>query len=154
MTYWIPLSVGSIKNCQALVDVLATFYMATFPTTSLLFLLRVRAIYAGHKWITAFFVICWLALTGLAIPLPFSLFGSRIGMTSHCIDTGGNIISPAPIIASAVFDSFVFLFISWRLLNNSMTGDSLSEKMKAFWSKDGLPALSRALLYSGQVYYL
>lgn len=120
----------------------------------MLFLLRVRAIYAGNKFVTGFFVLCWLALTGLAITLPLSLYGSHIGPTSHCIDAGAKPITPAPIIAAAVYDSLIFFFISWRLLNNTMAGDSLREKSRAFFGKGGLPALSRALLYSGQVYYL
>lgn len=148
------LTVGAVENCQGLLTGLACVYAFTFPATSLLFLLRVRAIYNGRKLVTAFFVICWIALTGLSITLPFHLHGTRIGPTSHCMDTERQAITPAPIIASAVFDSLVFIFISWSLLGNSLSGDGIQEKARLFFGRSGLPALSRALLSGVQVYYL
>lgn len=81
------LTVGAVENCQGLLTGLACVYAFTFPATSLHFLLRVRAIYTGRKLVTAFFVICWIALTGLSITFPFHLHGTRIGPTSHCMDT-------------------------------------------------------------------
>ena len=139
-----------------LLKTLAAAFSATFVITPVLFLLRIYAVFLGHPVVVGFFVFCWLGVVGSSITIPFSLSGAQIGPTDHCVDTDAKPFSSAGIIASTAFDPLVFIFISWRLLDNAVTGNSIREKVKAFFGLGGgvLPALSKALLSSGQVYYL
>ena len=59
-----------------------------------------------------------------------------------------------PVIANAIHDTLVFLAISYRIISYTAIGDSWSARVKSFFTADGLPRLSRALLQSGQQFYL
>jgi hypothetical protein len=65
-----------------------------------------------------------------------------------------HIYTIVPIILTAVNDTFVFLAISHRMLSSAMVGRTWSARAKSFFTGDGLHQLSKALLQSGQVYYL
>lgn len=85
---------------------------------------------------------------------PLALFGAHIGPTNHCTDKDVKPFSSAPIVASTVYDSLVFISISWRLSNGAVVGESWRDRLRAFYGGGALPVLSKGLLQSGQVYYL
>ena len=60
----------------------------------------------------------------------------------------------APIILTAVNDTFVFLAISYRMVSLSTVSGTWTARAKAFFTGDGMYHLSKALLHSGQIYYL
>ncbi|KAG6329410.1 hypothetical protein ID866_9679 [Astraeus odoratus] len=51
------------------------------------------------------------------------------------------------------FDTLVYIAITWRILTTHRREPGQS-CWKAFWRREALPRLSRALLQSGQQYYL
>jgi hypothetical protein len=59
-----------------------------------------------------------------------------------------------PLIAHFAFDTLVFFAISLRIVSFSIVGDTFGARMRSFFRGDGLPNLSRSLLYGGQLYYL
>jgi len=58
-----------------------------------------------------------------------------------------------PLIAHFAFDTLVFFAISLRIVSFSIVGDTFGARMRSFFRGDGLPNLSRSLLYGGQLYY-
>lgn len=146
---------GSIPNCQIVSTTIATAYAVAIPSTLLLFLFRIFAVFNGEPAVRYLFVFLWTAVLGCAMSFPFALFGAHIGPTNHCTDKGVKAFSSAPIVASTVFDSLVFIFVSWRLLNSdAAVGDSWRDRLKTFYGGGALPTLSKGLLQSGQIYYL
>jgi hypothetical protein len=59
-----------------------------------------------------------------------------------------------PIIVTAVNDTLVIFAISYRMLSSAMIRSTWRARTKSFFTGDGLMLVSRALLQSGQVYYL
>jgi hypothetical protein len=59
-----------------------------------------------------------------------------------------------PIIANAIYATLIFLAISYRIISYTTIGNSWTSHAKSFFTADGLPRLSRALLQSGQQFYL
>jgi hypothetical protein len=53
-----------------------------------------------------------------------------------------------------VNDTFVFLAISYRMVSSAMVKSTWKARTKSFFTGEGLLYLSKALLQSGQVYYL
>ena len=104
------------------------------------------------QWIFSFL---WLGVLGSALTLPFALHGENIGPTKFCFYS---FLEPydasAWMVASTVFDTVVFLTISWKLSIDQMTGTIFRDKVKQFFGGRTLPTLSRGLLQSGQLYYL
>jgi hypothetical protein len=57
-------------------------------------------------------------------------------------------------VANSIYDTLIYLAISWQLASFSMAGDGWKDRLRSFVSGDGLLGLSKALLQSGQIYYL
>jgi len=70
------------------------------------------------------------------------------------MDIPGPSYGSAPIILNAVNDTLIFIAISYRILmHTAYPGDSWWARAKLFFTADGLPRLSKALLQGGQLYY-
>jgi len=54
----------------------------------------------------------------------------------------------------AIYDTLVFLAISFRILSYTVVGDTFEARVKSFFRGTGLPSLSRSILQGGQLYYL
>lgn len=141
-------------------------------STSFLFLIRVRAVYLESKRITSFFGVLWLIVIALVIltnvSIRASMFQGRtfppdLALIAHSLDhfpssrncalheTG---ITPLPSYAVFVYDSLVFLAITCRLAADAVTGDDLRSRVISCMNGKGLHRVSKALLKSGQLYYL
>lgn len=98
-----------------------------------------------------------LILTYLSVTLYDAVTGvpevGHVLDSNHCAiilrgRTGG-----ASYIAIALYDTVVFLAISWRVLSDLKTGNSWKSRVISFFTGMGLFKLSRALLRNGQLYY-
>jgi hypothetical protein len=79
----------------------------------------------------------------------------RIPYTRRCTEGILNFAFTAvPVILTAVFDTLVFLAISYKMVSISMADNNCSAHVRSFFRGDGLHKLSKSLLRSGQVYYL
>lgn len=148
------LLVAPVHSCETFTVVIVTGYSIAIPASTFLFLLRVRAVFRTEPAIQWLFSFLWLGVLGSALTLPFALHGAHIGPTNYCIDSGVRSFGSAGMVASTIYDSLVFLAISWKLSNNAMQGLTFREKANIFFGGKALPALSRGLLQSGQIYYL
>jgi hypothetical protein len=122
------------------------------PAASGLFFIRLSAIYSRDKYIMALFGSCWLVILGIFV------FDSAEGIMQcsnedslQCFTVQG--IDAWGYIATAVYDTLMYLAISWRLASFA-TADRWQDRLKSFITGDGLGWLSKILLQSGQAYYL
>jgi hypothetical protein len=148
------------------------FFAIGGSATSLLFFLRVRAVYSRSKIITAFFGVLWLGIAGTSILIMLGITGSEsfcclsyrdfecdnrsgnhIPYTRRCMEKPPHKYVTVPIVLTAVNDTLVFLAISYRMVSSAMTSSTWSARARLFFTGEGLHQLSKALLQSGQIYY-
>jgi hypothetical protein len=99
----------------------------------------------------------WLSVLTGAILVPFAIRGSarHIGPTKFCIQLDVQAYGPAvATITSSVFDTIVFVSISYRIITGYNYGCGVRALARAFSRGEGLPTIAKALLQSGQQYYL
>lgn len=131
----------------------APFCLASNACSSYLFLQRVRAIYADSPRVRLLFSAFWfiLCLSGITM-----ILGSKptfIPGTHHFRDAGISPILELGIFTAILFDSSVFLAISYKVVSTHALVDDQIQWYSAVSGK-ALPPLSRAVLRSGQQYYL
>ncbi|KAJ6507466.1 hypothetical protein DFH09DRAFT_1375008 [Mycena vulgaris] len=145
--------VANVGNCQAVQVALGCCFAVAVPATASLFVFRIAAVFNANKPIVLFFIIAWLVTLGASILVPFAITGAHIASTSRCISVEVKPFAAAGTIANAVTDTLIFIALSWRLTLNGMS-PGLSGRSRSFIRGQGLPKLSKALLKSGQLYYL
>lgn len=84
----------------------------------------------------------------------FDASAINIGTTGYCINVAYNSFGAAAGFTPLIHDTIVFFAISWRILMNSSADHGVSSLYEVFTTGKHLPALSRALLKDGQLYYL
>ncbi|KAF8160223.1 hypothetical protein K438DRAFT_1860027 [Mycena galopus ATCC 62051] len=139
-----------VGACRALDLGLQSLYPVAIPSTSLLFFFRVRAVYDGARTITIIFGLMWITELATCIIVPFATGGVNIEPTRYCIVSEVPSYSGAVGMVPAVFDTAVFIAISYKLVGNAYIE---TERVRAFFTGAYLPSLSKSLLVDGQVYY-
>ena len=135
------------------------FYCGVLVFTSLLFFFRIRAVFDGNPWITAFFAGLWLAVLGGCLAyivdvLKPVLVNPASNATIICLKSGNNLFVSATIIIPLINDTLIFLAITWSLSRNSYEPYTLKNGVKISIFGDHLPVFSQVLLQDGQAYYL
>ena len=74
--------------------------------------------------------------------------------TATCGRQGVDPYAAEITIIGFIYDTLVFLAITWRLSRNSYDPYTLQSGIKFFIFGDRLPAFSKAFLRDGQAYYL
>lgn len=124
------------------------------PANALLFLLRVNAVYHDFRLAKCGFIFLWslvFILTSLTAPWGFE--GLNIGPTQFCTVSGVAKFEAAVFVTMTMFDTAVFLSITVRVLSLS-SATTLRSRVKAFTKGQGMSELTKALLQTGQLYYL
>ncbi|KAH7915813.1 hypothetical protein BJ138DRAFT_1140948 [Hygrophoropsis aurantiaca] len=144
---------GPVDDCAALMLTICIAWIATSACSSFLFLKRVQAIFLQQRMVFHAFILLWIASVGVSIVVPFGSHAGPLADTKHCINTGEAHYVVAAIIMQLVFDSLVFLAISYKLASSRHNS---GEKIpwKKIFSGRALPRLSKAVLQGGQQYYL
>jgi hypothetical protein len=142
-------------RCQAFDLALGVIYPVAIPSTSLLFFFRVRAIYGHTRPVTIIFGLMWTAVLATSILVPIAARGTNIGPTRYCIIGEVADYAGAVGLAPGVFDTAIFLAISYKLVQNThVEHPSWKQKARAFFTGAYLPSFSRSLFVDGQIYYL
>jgi len=141
-------------NCLVLQKMVCVLYHVAFSSTSLLFFLRIRAVFNEDKLVVAFFFVLWLAVSVGSLTIAIIDNAVHFGPTQDCRGTSSMPYSSAAPIAYAVNDTFVFLAISWKLLKNAGLEPSHKSSLKSKVLGENLPAFTRVMLQDGQIYYL
>ncbi|KAF7334212.1 hypothetical protein MSAN_02382500 [Mycena sanguinolenta] len=124
--------VAPVENCNALLLGFSISSVLTQTATATLFFLRVVAV----------------------SPFRSELAGAHIGPTMQCITTAVPHTIELAAIMSLINDTAVFFAINYRILVHTIEADSSMARLRVFLGGKGLSALSRALLQSGQHFYL
>ncbi|CAL1707946.1 unnamed protein product [Somion occarium] len=122
------------------------------PYNALLFFIRVRGVFLDSRKISAGFLVLWL-LTLSALSEPFGFQASHIGPTPYCIVVNVSKFTSIGFITVTLFDTSVFVGITLRMLSFSFE-NTWRGRLKMFLSGKGMGHVSRALLQTGQLYYL
>lgn len=147
-------SAAPLPNCEVVKKTICVLYHVAFSSTSLLFFLRVRAVFKENKYIVICFFCLWLSVLGGSLTIATLGDAVHLGPTRYCRAINVKAYAIAAPITFAVNDTFVFLAISWRLMTNSMPDHKDKISFKSVILGEYLPAFSRALLNDGQIYYL
>ncbi|KIK55457.1 hypothetical protein GYMLUDRAFT_138129, partial [Collybiopsis luxurians FD-317 M1] len=139
-----------VSNCK-LVYLVDSFYPIATAGSCFLFFLRARAVYITHNYIVAFFALLWVSLLATCLTVPFSTIVANIGDTPYCVVIFFKDFATSSIITATVYDTAIFLAISYKLMSHSLTQD---HGLRARILGRNLPAFSRGMLRNGQKYYL
>lgn len=144
---------GPKYSCKIVLCITNSFYVLALVMTNSLFLLRIHAVYLDKPSVLAFFRLSWIATLACSILIPLSAKAEYSEATDICSVSSGNIPSAASLILTTVFDTLVFLAMSWRLSSMTMVVDTTQNRIRAAVRGEGLPRLSTILLHEGQIYY-
>ncbi|THU78876.1 hypothetical protein K435DRAFT_769060 [Dendrothele bispora CBS 962.96] len=150
------------QNCQTLMLTSTSLSAIALSTVTLLFFLRLRAIYEDNRPVVGIFFILWLGNVACVsmIPLIFkAATPSNIQGINYCIAESIRIRNASiPAIGALVHDTCVFIAISYRLLKNSTVnnfqGATFETVTKTFILGKNLPKFSKVLFRGGQLLYL
>jgi len=98
----------------------------------------------------------WLSVVGGTLTTPFTTTVQNLGPTKYCIETALKSFISVSTITPAVYDTFVFAAITWKVASNSYADEQTGQVgllRSAIFGKY-LPAFSKGLLQDGQIYYL
>ncbi|KAJ6568812.1 hypothetical protein B0H19DRAFT_1024113 [Mycena capillaripes] len=151
---WAIFLTYPVGRCVTLGMILDCLYPIVIPSTSLLFFHRVRAIYDGRRAVTLVFGFLWIAELAACIGVPISTKATNIGPTRYCVIAQLAPYAGAAPIISTVFDTAVFIAISYRLVGNTHVDYSWLDQVRAFFRGAYLPSFSKSLLVDGQMYYM
>ncbi|KAJ6465733.1 hypothetical protein C8R45DRAFT_1219607 [Mycena sanguinolenta] len=146
-------AVAPVKNCNALALGFDICLLLTQTTTAMLFFLRVTAVWHRSKVVFVVFSILWLGVLGGGIAVPVGVRAAHIGPTLQCIDTVIPGYTDVVTIMPLIYDTAIFLAITYRILAHTIVADTPVARVRAFFGGTGLSTLSQALLLSGQHFY-
>jgi hypothetical protein len=131
--------------------VLSIIAVFTGATTSYLFLLRIRAIFNGRRWITGLFALLWVAVVGTSIMVPFSLHSDHVSGTQNCIPLEMHPRAGVYGLVNILYHILIFLCISWKLVAMQ---HGLHGGIRNIIRGRGFSRISGMLWSSGQLYFL
>ncbi|KAK7056359.1 hypothetical protein VNI00_002913 [Paramarasmius palmivorus] len=141
-------------DCVKLEFAITSFWVVSMAMSSFLFLRRTLAVFADSKIVRVFFCFLWVANIGMSVTAPLGSRASALGNTRYCINGGIKHYVGAAVVMPLVFDSLVFLAISYKILTTHTGQDDNWSWRTVVSPRKTLPRLSRALFRGGQQYYL
>ena len=101
-------------------------------------------IFFGFSWIGVIGIFGYISIKGMA-----QCSGAKSSTKCFVVQR----IDAWGYIATAIYDTLMYLAISWKLASFAPV-DRWQDRLKSFITGEGLGWLSKVLLQSGQVYYL
>jgi hypothetical protein len=117
-----------------------------------LFFIRLQAIYNRNRAVVAAFFVLWVGLVVGGIFFAVGVQGGPAGATQYCEDVSVARYVLYGQLMPLVYDTLVFLAISWRLSQIASMENKGSIESMLFGTN--LPAFTRSLLQDGQIYYV
>lgn len=152
----IYFTVAPIGNCE-IIHNLTYMYAVALPTTLLLFVLRVSALYNHNKFVIAFFSLSWLCVFASAIAVAIGTIGGSVSFklkTKYCTEVKSKRAMVLSMAIPLVHDTLIFLATSWAFIWYSYTGVSVKNGYKVMVSGKYLSTFSKSMLRDGQAYFL
>ncbi|KAH8102115.1 hypothetical protein BXZ70DRAFT_54267 [Cristinia sonorae] len=148
-------SVAPTTHCRTLAKIEGCAAAMQFPTSSLLFLFRIRAVFFDNTPVLLLFFSLWLSILGTDILTPIFFDGVFLGDTSICENKRLSDASAVGIVLTAANDTLVFVAITAKVLwLNHRGGRTWAARVRTFFTGEGISGVSRIVLQTGQMYYL
>lgn len=125
------------------------------PCNALLFLIRILGIFRGCYRITIAFTLLWLS-TFTCILTPLNFKGDNLLLVNRgCLMTEGRSLAAVGFLSVLLFDTAVFIAITWKVLNVNLVR-GWRNRVSLFFGGEPTRVgyISKILLQSGQIYYL
>ena len=123
------------------------------PCNALLFLIRILGIFRGCRRVTIPFIVLWLS-TFACILTPLNFVGGQFILANRiCLVQETRVWAAIGFITILAFDTAVFITITAKVLSVNMA-NTWSDRAKMFFGRKHLGSLSKALLHSGQQFYM
>jgi hypothetical protein len=147
----------SPRACNTTYLVFTAFLPIGTSGSTLLWLVRLRAICGGDRIVTFIFGFLWLAIVGTSAAV--TIGGATItslGTPPQCVVMAAKRYDSALGLVLTVYDTLVFLAISYQLVSNFTATRQQTpwEQTKALLSGSNLPAFAKTLFTDGQKYYM
>ena len=142
----VDICAGLGKTCVWLLALCILF-------SSLLFLIRVLTIFHHSKVAQSVFIFLWVGYIGTSLVLPLRLSYGYSARFRDCLPIVGQQFVTYGIALDVGYHTLVLLATSLKLLTYSLA-ESWSERLRVFWSGEGMSQLSRVLIQTDQLYYL
>ncbi|KAJ3512647.1 hypothetical protein NLJ89_g3403 [Agrocybe chaxingu] len=148
-----------VDDCKRLELANMSFLTICLCLDTLLFYVRVCAVYCNDTYVVIFFGLCWLVVVSTAALVPRIFADSVVHIlpTKYCVEllySSSRSLKPTSL-AVMVYDVFVFFATSYRFYQlYSAEGTSIPKGLKIAFFGASMPAFSKALLHQSQVYYL
>ncbi|THU84208.1 hypothetical protein K435DRAFT_610147, partial [Dendrothele bispora CBS 962.96] len=147
-----------LKYCQLEHFLYITLFIVANYSITLLFLLRVRAIFYDVPRKQAFFTFLWVLAFGSSILNFFHARSRSLVEPKVCFEEQGEPLYTAVSIAMLlVFDTVVYIAISYRLFQTFFFHEKnrpVFQRTCIFLNGATLPTFSKSLFRDGQLYYL
>ena len=145
-----------VKNCQVASSSSSWFSAFAIPLNSLLFLFRIQAVFKDMKSIVLLFTLLCVAVLGSSLAGPFGVKATYLAVVQSCSNVSVAKFASLGLIASWVYDTLVFIAISTKLMSFSLPTNKPTWKgrLKCFWTGPASGTIARAVLQTGQLYYL
>ncbi|THU95032.1 hypothetical protein K435DRAFT_798445 [Dendrothele bispora CBS 962.96] len=144
ITTYVATATLGVSNVNDSLTVIA------LSSVTFLFFLRLRAIYEGNRWVAGVFFVLWLGNVA-SIALDFE------GIIL-CIEQDIKIRNASiTAIGALVYDTCIFIAISYRLLKNNTASErnaGFKTATETFVLGKNLPRLSKVLFQDCQMLYL
>ena len=128
-------------------------YCIRLPLTTLLFVIRVCALYDNNKYVIDFFSMTWLFVLSGSIVSPISSIGVK-GSPKDCVDSRTEVATVLSFLPVFVHDGLIFIATSWALMRVSYPDVNVKRGFGVMVFGRHLPAFSKSILRDGQAYYL
>jgi hypothetical protein len=144
-------SVAPFPDCNAILRSIAIIAIFVTITSGYLFLVRVRAIFHGHRWLLGLFTLLWVAVGATSLLVPFSVSGHHIEGSQQCIPIDMHPRTGVYAFIYIVNHVLIFICTSWKLvtIQHGMNGS-----MRNILRGQGFSNISAVLWSSGQLYFL
>ena len=142
-------------HCNTAVHVLSALGTITTCLGTFLFLVRAKSVFFEWRRAQYGFTVLWLlAIAAVISTAPFSFSGVGVEPRGLCAVSRVGQIEAVGSISVAIFDTVVFTSISLRVL--SLDGLRMERRaiLKAFFLAPNVGPVCRALLRTGQLYFL
>ncbi|KAK7682214.1 hypothetical protein QCA50_014801 [Cerrena zonata] len=144
--------VTPISHCQAMVNTVGWIGSSSVALNNALFFIRLRGVYYHVTWVWVLFLILWFA-TLTTFTSAFGFTSPTLIPTSYCIVVKINVFVTSGVISTVLYDTAVFLAISFRLIAMS-DGYSWKAKLREFMRTKDLTTISNILWSTGLLYYI
>jgi hypothetical protein len=149
------LAVAPWPTCVSLFWAENITFIFSIPPTTLLFFLRLRAVFLRRRITVAIFAFLWTSVPVTAF-WTARLVLSGLPTEDRCKSVLGYVTGGTQLVSlwtNTIYSTLVFVAISWRLLALSRHGQNIPVT-RAFIRGMAGSRIASALLREGQVYYL